>query len=247
MMHWLKTGIRRTSLWLTTECRAVARRIGLRSVRYRLQSAGLLPRAVPREEKFERALLAAIRPGDVVWDIGANVGHYTTRFANAVGPGGRVVAVEPAPACYSALARATADSPNIVLLPIALSDRDGAGTLAEDGDPLGTTHHLTREPGAGSVVRVATGDALIAQDGAPRPNVLKIDVEGFEQEVLRGLGETVSHAECRAIFCEIHFGILDAAGRRHAPAEIESSLEKVGFVTRWVDGSHLEAVKPPCR
>ena len=49
------------------------------------------------EARFMRALNARVRPGDVVWDIGANVGMYTQQFAHAVGRSGRVIAFEPAP------------------------------------------------------------------------------------------------------------------------------------------------------
>ncbi len=46
----------------------------------------------PYEERFHQSLLNAIRQGDVVWDIGANVGVYTVLFADRVGPSGTVVA-----------------------------------------------------------------------------------------------------------------------------------------------------------
>jgi hypothetical protein len=55
------------------------------------------------EEQFHRSLLDAIHPGDLVWDIGANVGVYTFLFADRVGPSGAVVAFEPSPRPYATL------------------------------------------------------------------------------------------------------------------------------------------------
>ena len=49
------------------------------------------------EEKFERGMLNLIQDGDVVWDIGANVGLYTEKFLDQVGSTGQVCSFEPAP------------------------------------------------------------------------------------------------------------------------------------------------------
>lgn len=50
------------------------------------------------ETRFQEAMLAAIRPGDVVWDVGANVGLYSRAFSDIAGPSGKVFAYEPSPA-----------------------------------------------------------------------------------------------------------------------------------------------------
>ena len=55
------------------------------------------------EHKFHSALLAAIKPGDNVWDVGANVGFYTQLFADVVGPDGKVIAFEPSPEAFETL------------------------------------------------------------------------------------------------------------------------------------------------
>jgi hypothetical protein len=92
-------------------------------------------------------------------------------------------------------------------------------------------------------VRITTGDALVESEEVLAPDVLKIDVEGFEEEVLRGLTGQLAHTRCRAVFCEVHFGILDARGERHAPSRIVELLRKQGFHTRWIDPSHLSAIR----
>ena len=64
--------------------------LALRSVGRRLGLTGVLVRVLARdyEERFSAAMLKSIEPGEVVWDVGANVGFYTTRFADRV-RGGR--------------------------------------------------------------------------------------------------------------------------------------------------------------
>src|SRR5690606_30187440 len=71
-----------------TRLRSLARKTGLIRVLSRLNRR----RSKTYEARFAAALAAAIKPGDRVWDIGANVGYYTERFADAVGPWGQVVA-----------------------------------------------------------------------------------------------------------------------------------------------------------
>ena len=75
------------------------------------------------EPEYER-LPDLLQPGDWVLDIGANVGHYTKRFSELVGPGGRVIAVEPTPATFSLLAANALlfAHPNVTLLNVAGSD-----------------------------------------------------------------------------------------------------------------------------
>ncbi len=90
-------------------------------------------------------------------------------------------------------------------------------------------------------VKVTTGDQLIAFKKVSPPNVIKIDVEGFELEVLQVLEHTLRSPQCRAVFVEVHFGILDRRGDRYAPLKVASLLQGAGHRTRWVDASHIAA------
>jgi hypothetical protein len=78
---------------------------------------------------------------------------------------------------------------------------------------------------------------------AAPPNVVKIDVEGFEAEVLRGFGALLERPSLRAVCVEVHFALLDTRSERNAPAEIERRLYAAGFRCRWADHSHLVAVR----
>jgi hypothetical protein len=71
------------------------------------------------------------------------------------------------------------------------------------------------------------------------PNVIKVDVEGFEEEVLLGMGDVLTSPELRSVLVEVHFLKLEVRGRATAPVRIEKLLKSKGFRTDWVDASHL--------
>ena len=231
-----------------TEARTLARKFGL------LAHLGRLKRRAERllgrdgyEHAFQHALERAVQPGDVVWDIGANVGLYSRQFAERAGPTGVVCAFEPMPACLAELRRACADCANVRTFGMALGERAAELPLWTSTDPLGATHsliaHHNHESAAPMTVEVAAGDDLIARGEAPAPNVLKIDVEGFEEDVLKGLARALARPECRSVLIEVHFAILEERGERHAPARIQSLLRERGFDIAWTDASHLAATR----
>jgi FkbM family methyltransferase len=199
------------------------------------------------EQRFHARLTAGIRPGDRVWDIGANIGHYTTIFADLVGEPGRVYAFEPSPANYEKLRAATESLSNVRLFQLALSDRQGTASFEQGADDLGATSQVLvggAKGGATAIeVAVTTGDALVAERKAAPPTVLKIDVEGHELEVLRGLTPLLAGPEIRELFIEVHFSVLEAQGRPGAPDEIVRMLTAAGYAIDWVDPSHLHAVR----
>ena len=75
------------------------------------------------------------------------------------------------------------------------------------------------------------------------PNAIKIDVEGFELEVLQGMGPYLAEPTLRMIGVEVHFGILKERGIAYAPQRIEQLLVHNGYRVRWPDNSHLLAVR----
>ncbi len=71
--------------------------------------------------------------------------------------------------------------------------------------------------------------------------MIKVDVEGFEEEVLQGMGEMLTSPELRSVLVEVHFMKLELRGKATAPVRIEKLLRDKGFKTNWVDASHLFA------
>ena len=73
--------------------------------------------------------------------------------------------------------------------------------------------------------------------------MIKVDVEGFEEEVLQGMGEMLTSSELRSVLVEVHFMKLELRGKATAPVRIEKLLRGKGFKTNWVDASHLFATR----
>jgi FkbM family methyltransferase len=185
--------------------------------------------------------LAAIRPGDCIWDVGANTGYYTTQLAERTGPSGKVFAFEPSPINLTRLKKAAAGLSNVTLFGLALSDRDGRGAFRQGDDQLGATSRMVdqKECADHMTIEMVRGDDVIARGWAETPNVVKIDVEGHELEVLLGLCDQFPNGQLRDVFVEIHFRLLYEAGRSDVPGKIVMLLEAAGFDLRWLDPSHL--------
>lgn len=197
------------------------------------------------EARFEKTLIARLQPGDTIYDIGANIGHYTAIFADTVGEAGHVVAFEPSPANHARLTGALEGRANCTTFNIGLADTAAQLAFVQGEDELGATSRFAETGDANAIpVSVERGDAVLAELGCPKPNALKVDVEGYELEVLQGFGAALSNADLHTVAVEIHFGILAERKMSDAPARISSLLEGHGFTLTWPDGSHLVAIRP---
>jgi FkbM family methyltransferase len=140
-----------------------------------------------------------IEPGDLVFDVGANLGNRAKLFLEL---NAKVVAFEPQKSCADLLELAFRADKNFRLLRTALGAQPGEATMfVSDAHTISTlsqdwvrsTTDTGRFGGVGwnkqQKVVVDTLDKIIAEHGAPR--FIKIDVEGFEYEVLRGLSTPV--------------------------------------------------------
>src|SRR4051794_15905847 len=148
-------------------------------------------------------LRAAVERGDVVFDVGSNIGFFTTLFSRWVGSEGCVVAVEPEPENL-ALLRRNLDSNhcgNVVVCDCAVGPEEGLAHFSLD-QATGATGHLGRSATAGEVAvgtgkvriietRVETIDHLVECSPAP-PQVVKMDIEGGELQALLGATRMLS-------------------------------------------------------
>ena len=89
-------------------------------------------------------------------------------------------------------------------------------------------------------VKVHVARAISYAERFP-PNVIKIDVEGFELEVLTGMAQFLASPTLRSLFIEVHFSILSERGRTEAPRKIVHRFRLTGFNVKWLDPSHLVA------
>lgn len=195
------------------------------------------------EEAFGQRLLGAIGPDSVVWDIGANVGLYTRQFVQAGAKA--VVAFEPAPESVAILHEAfAADSGEVRIMPIALASAGGKAAFSSDGSSV--TNSLVEADDASRPtveVRVMRADEALREFGLEMPTVMKIDVEGYEVDVIRGMGAILDSPSVRHVFVEVHFRALNRRDLDGGPSEMVSRLEKAGFTIDWLDLSHLCATR----
>ena len=153
------------------------------------------------EQPVVDAFVAGLRPGDVVYDVGAWIGPYTLLASKLVGARGRVISFEPDPIARAQLERNVTlnRAGNVQILPIALSDHNGTARLSGGGSEA-----VVGPTGAAEVPTMTLPD-LIAKEGAP--DVIKVDIEGGE---LRLDVEALSRA--RVVFLEVHVAAFSAAG-----------------------------------
>ena len=130
-----------------------------------------------------------VQAGDVAMDIGANVGRYTVKLAELVGPEGHVFSIEPYLKTFRTLSRVVLCCPhrNVTLINGAASDTSGFLWLQVPRDAKGRENmyeaHVTKEANGLRVFSFPV-DAL----GIPgKVTFCKVDVEGHELEVLRGM------------------------------------------------------------
>jgi FkbM family methyltransferase len=156
-----------------------------------------------------------VRPGDLCFDLGANIG----RKAEALlGLGARVVSVEPQPHCVRELKALCGHNPRFSCVPKAVGSEAGTATMhISSVDTESSLKPDWGEQWSSSIdVEITTLDQLIRDFGVPR--FCKIDVEGFELEVLRGLSRPI-----RFLSFEYNLRFPDR------PRECLDELEKFGI------------------
>ncbi len=195
------------------------------------------------ETRYDNSFSGALRQGDCVWDVGANVGYYTRLFSEHVGERGRVFAFEPSPVNFNRLTAACSSLDNVTLLQSGLGRGDSKLRFQQGADDLGATSRIVEIQSEGVIVDIRSGTSVIQEGKALPPNAIKIDVEGFEYEVLEGLGDYLKKPDLRMIGIEVHFGILKERGMPHAPQQIEAMLNRDGFTVSWRDSSHIIALR----
>jgi FkbM family methyltransferase len=196
---------------------------------------------ISQEPEFE-LLSTLVQPGDWVIDAGANVGTYTTRLAELVGPQGRVLAFEPMPQTFAHLASVVAycGLANVSLFNVALSDHNCAGhalmvvpTWAQSTRLNYYEAHLVPAD-AGSLDR-AQRVLTLSVDALPLPAriaLVKIDVEGHEVAALRGMERLLArdhptvivehpHAEAVALLFGLGYKSTQTPGSPNTVFQVE--------------------------
>lgn len=140
-----------------------------------------------RRRNFYRQMIS---PGDLCFDVGANIGDYTKSLVSL---GARVIAVDPQPYCIKELQARFAHNGRVTVLPVALGANEGSAEffLREQTWLSGFIEEMEdhRKNIGSIVVPIKTLDQLVTTYG--RPKYIKIDVEGYELPVIMGLRSKV--------------------------------------------------------
>ena len=156
-----------------------------------------------------------VRPGDVVYDIGANVGVFSLIAAANLGGDGTVVAFEPGYATFGRLCeniRLNNFTRTIVPVPVPLSHQSGLQRFRyKSMEPGQSRHRFSAKAWDPSGKIKSTDqpmlaislDQVVRDFGVPPPTLIKLDVDGAETLVLRGGSKTIRHPALRSIIAEI--------------------------------------------
>lgn len=164
------------------------------------------------EREYLRAMLAALEPDDVLYDIGANIGLVALHAAAICS----TVAFEPDPATCARLERNCELNArlSVDVRRIAVSDVNGPVTLFSDGIE-GTSASLVhqRSEAGTAQVQARTLDSLATAKSAPLPTVIKLDIEGAEILALRGGRQLLTGSQPpRLLLLEVHDALLPGFG-----------------------------------
>lgn len=186
---------------------------------------GFIPRkTLSREHLFLKSLDFT---GKTVYDIGGHIGFMTLFFARQVGETGRVVTFEPNPQNYQAILDHIQlnDFKNVQVIQIGLGRRQEtlqfvvAGASAQGSVEASRQKQLLKQKGAKAFqIEIDTLDNQMALNNLPKPDFVKIDVEGLELDVLSGMAQTISqyrpemHIELHGVQEEVVVKLLLAQG-----------------------------------
>ena len=142
------------------------------------------------QPNLTRWISATLRPGDVFVDVGANIGYFSLLASRLVGPDGAVIAIEASPRTFELLAdNVTRNSArNVRLVNLAASDVRGVAPLYE-GPASNRGRTTTQQVGGPPTATVPSAplEEILTAAELHGARVIKIDVEGGEIPVLRGL------------------------------------------------------------
>lgn len=197
------------------------------------------------EETILNPLIKMIQPGDVAYDIGSNIGIHSVFMAKKAEKNGRIIAFEPENMAFEMLKNNVRLNKlnNIRVMQIAMGDQIESGAL-----------YNRKQVGIGAVslirskdsefcqnVDIFPGDLIVKQRKLPLPKAVKIDVEGFEYLVLKGLKRTLTEKNCRVLCCEIH---PDQLFSGITVEKIIDLIKKYGFVAThlYPRGGEIHAI-----
>ena len=187
-------------------------------------------------EEFETEIVKKIiKKGDIVLDVGANIGYFTLIFAKLVGKNGKVFAFEPDPTNFGLLTKNVEINgfKNVILIKKALSDKTGKTNLFLSN--WNTADHMIVDPKEkrNSVeIEMTAGDDYF-RDFSEQINFIKMDIQGAETDALRGMSSLLQKMNDIKIMIEFAPKWLKNFG--YDPLELLNYLKEFGFKLFEID------------
>jgi FkbM family methyltransferase len=183
------------------------------------------------EASLTRKIQDNLKPGGVFIDVGANVGYFSVLASRLVGREGKVVAIEPQSRLVPLIDKNLEANgcTNVTVLPVALGEEPGTAVI-----------HLTPEINSGAsslvvrqrftqeseTVEVTTLDDIVASTETGTADIVKIDVEGFEVQVLRGAHESLANHR----IAQLHVDAATATLSGYSPDDVHTLIRSYGYV-----------------
>ena len=202
-----------------------------------------------REAYITGTVKKELHEGDIVVDIGANIGYYALLEAKLVGDKGKVYAIEPIPECINLLKENVAlnNYSNVEIHQLAIGDKNGVAAMYV-GKWLNRSQmkelDIYKEELLGHEIstQVSTIDDFL--ENKPYPDVIRMDVEGYEYQVIKGMKRTLEKQLPLKLVMEFHFDFLG----KEKSLELLRTLKSTGFeiadVTYELDEKSITHSKP---
>lgn len=177
--------------------------------------------------ELDLARLTANDPIRRIFDVGGNFGQTALRFASAF-PGAMIFTFEPVPGSFSRLERAVQNHPRIKPFNTALGDT--SGSIAMNLTPsAGSNTILPNSTATNRIdIPIDTIDSFAAAHSIETIDLLKIDVEGYELQVLKGAEQILSRGHVRYVFAECVLP-TDAESPHTSFFDLHRRLDQHGF------------------
>jgi len=192
------------------------------------------------EPETLQTLEELLAPGDVFLDVGANEGLVSAFAGRLVGAAGRVIAVEPQGPLIKLIRinAALNQVHSLAIVNAAFGGADGDAALLNlfpdlnsGGASIVRKHRLTFRPSRKIPVAFTTLDSVMSRLGVVAITLAKIDVEGFEPEVVNSMLPNLSRGDVRYLLVDYHVQILDSIGK--SPSCTHERLLEIGMIAEW--------------